>query len=61
MYDKNILKYAQILVTNGRFMIFHIEGHSNIAIVLGARGQGPGESGVLLRLGWITKKVGGLL
>ena len=31
LYNKNILKYAQILVTSGRFMIFHIEGHSNIA------------------------------
>ena len=30
--NKNILKYAQILVTSGsgRFMIFDIEGHSNI-------------------------------
>ena len=25
---KNILKYAQILVTSGRLMIYHIEGHS---------------------------------
>ena len=30
LYNKNVLKYAQILVTSGRFMIFHIEGHSNI-------------------------------
>ena len=29
LYNKNILKYAQILVISGRFMIFHIEGHSN--------------------------------
>ena len=28
LYNKNILKYAQILVTSGRFMIFHIEGYS---------------------------------
>ena len=30
LYNKNILEYAQILVTSGRFMIFHIEGHSSI-------------------------------
>ena len=29
LYNKNILKYAKILVTSGRFMIFHIEGYSN--------------------------------
>ena len=29
LYNKNVLKYAQILVISGRFMIFHIEGHSN--------------------------------
>ena len=29
LYNKNILKYAQILVTSGKFMIYHIEGHSN--------------------------------
>ena len=28
--NKNILEYAQILVTSGRFMIYHIEGHSNV-------------------------------
>ena len=27
--NKDILEYAQILVTSGRFMIFHIEGHFN--------------------------------
>ena len=26
---KNILEYAQILATGGKFMIFYIEGHSN--------------------------------
>ena len=30
MYNKFFFKYAQILVTSGRFMIFHIEGHSII-------------------------------
>ena len=30
LYNKNILKYAQILVTSDRCMIFHIEGHSKI-------------------------------
>ena len=28
--NKNILEYAQISVTSGRFMIFHIEGHSTV-------------------------------
>ena len=28
MHNKNILEYAQILVTDGKFMIFDIEGHS---------------------------------
>ena len=32
LYNKIILEYAQILVTSGRFMIFHIEGHSNIQL-----------------------------
>ena len=27
LYNKNILEYAHILVTSGRFMIFHIEGY----------------------------------
>ena len=31
--NKNILQYAQILGTSGRFIIFHIEGHSNSTIV----------------------------
>ena len=30
----NILKYGQILVTSGRFMIFDIEGHSNIYSII---------------------------
>ena len=30
LLNKNILEYAQILVGSGRFMIFHIEGHSNL-------------------------------
>ena len=34
LYDKNILKYAHILVTRGRFMIFHIEGYSINYILL---------------------------
>ena len=29
LYNKNILEYAQILVTSGRFMIFYNEGHSS--------------------------------
>ena len=29
MHNKNILEYAQILVTDGRFIIFDIEGRSN--------------------------------
>ena len=29
VYNSNILEYAQILVTSGMFMIFHIEGLSN--------------------------------
>ena len=33
LYNKNILKYAQILVTSGRFMIFHIEGYSRIYLM----------------------------
>ena len=28
LYNKNIFKNAQFLVTSGRFMIFHSEGHS---------------------------------
>ena len=28
LYNKNVLKYAQILVTSGKFM-YYIEGHSN--------------------------------
>ena len=28
-FNKNILEYAQILITSGRYIIFHIEGHSN--------------------------------
>ena len=28
-YNKNILEYAQFLVTSSRLMIFHIEGHSS--------------------------------
>ena len=35
--NKDILEYAQILVTSGRFMIFHIEGHSNKYRALGNR------------------------
>ena len=31
LYNKNILKYAKILITSGRFMIFHIEGYSTTA------------------------------
>ena len=27
-FNRNILKYAKVLVSNGRFKIFHIEGHS---------------------------------
>ena len=29
LHNKNILEYALLLVDSGRFMIFHIEGHSN--------------------------------
>ena len=29
LYNKNILEYSKILVTSGRFIIFHIEGYSN--------------------------------
>ena len=32
LYNKNIFEYAQILEGSGRFMIFHIEGHSTIYI-----------------------------
>ena len=28
LQNKNILEYAQILLTGGKFMIFDIEGHS---------------------------------
>ena len=28
LHNKNILEYAQIVVGTGRFVIFHIEGHS---------------------------------
>ena len=28
LYNENTLKYAQILVTCGKFMIIHVEGHS---------------------------------
>ena len=30
LHNKNILEYASLLVRSGRFMIFHIEGPSNI-------------------------------
>ena len=30
LHNKKILECAQVLVTDGRFMIFDIEGHSNI-------------------------------
>ena len=30
LYNKNILEYAQILVTGGKFMIFEIKGHPTI-------------------------------
>ena len=30
LHNKNILEYAHILVTSDRFMIFHIEGYSNL-------------------------------
>ena len=29
LYNENILEYAQIMETDGRFMIFDIGGHSN--------------------------------
>ena len=38
LYNENILEYAQVLVTSGRFMIFHIEGHSNMYV-----GKGRGH------------------
>ena len=34
LYNKNILEYAQILVGSGRFVIFHIKGHSNKNVAL---------------------------
>ena len=34
LYNKDIIKYAQILVTSARFMIYHIEGHSTIYTIL---------------------------
>ena len=30
LHNKKILEYAQVLVTDGRFMIFDIEGHSKV-------------------------------
>ena len=30
LHNKNILEYGLLLVGSGRFMIFHIEGHSII-------------------------------
>ena len=33
LYNENILEYAQIMVTSGRFMILHIEGHSSIYVI----------------------------
>ena len=32
-YNKNILRFAKILATCGRFMIFHIEGYSNKGVL----------------------------
>ena len=29
-HNKNILEYAQILITDGKFMIFDIESHSSL-------------------------------
>ena len=33
LYNKDILEYAQILVTSGTFMIYHIEVHSASTIL----------------------------
>ena len=33
MYNRNILEYAQIEVTNGNSMILDIEGHSRIVLL----------------------------
>ena len=34
LHNKNILEYAQILVTGGKFMIFDIEGHSTLLVII---------------------------
>ena len=34
LHNKKILEYAQILVGSGRFVIFHIKGHSNKNVAL---------------------------
>ena len=60
LYNKNILKYDdKILVTSGRFMIFHIEGYS---IAYPIRAGGSIFIGFLLLFLFISlpKKVPGL-